>query len=71
MNEGRKEGRKEGIAYHFLQWLHLFTFPQAMGKGSYFPTSLPTLVTLFCLFVFSLIVVLIGSRGFDLHFPND
>ena len=41
----------------FPKWLHHFTFPLAVYKGSSFCISLPTLVTVF---FFSIIIILVG-----------
>ena len=62
----------EEPSYSFPQWLHQFTFPPAVYKGSFFSTSLPTF----------LICVLIDDSHFDrcemtshcgfyMHFSNN
>ena len=39
------------LSYCFLQWLHQFTFPSTVYKGSLFSTSSPT-VQFFCFVLF-------------------
>ena len=53
--------------YCLPQWLHQFTFPPNVLKGSYFPTSSPTLVIFcfcvcvcLCVCVFSITAILMG-----------
>ena len=58
--------------YCFPQWLHQFTFPPKVYKGSLFSISLPK-IAICCLFdnSHSDRYEVISHRGFDLHFPDD
>ena len=63
----------EELQNFFSKGLHLFTFPQAMYKCSYFSTSLSTLV-IFQFFDYSQSVGAVERAShydFDLHFLND
>ena len=59
-----------GSAILSSMWLHHFTFPSAMHKGSNFSTFLPTFITFFFL-----TIILRGNEvashcSFDLYSPN-
>ena len=61
-----------GTSTHFPQWLHQFTFPPTVHKGSLLSTSSPTLVICY-LFHDSQSnrCEVIISLWFDWHFPDD
>ena len=60
----------------FSQWLHHFTFPPAIHRGLYFPTSLPKL-SFSCFFFFFFFnysypneCKVVSHCGFDLYLPG-
>ena len=49
----------------FSQWLHHFTFPPAIHRGLYFPTSLPKLsFSCFFFFFFLIIAILMSVKWY-------
>ena len=70
LRSGTAVSHCSSVFSYFSQWLHQFTFPPTVHKGSLFSTSSPTFVCV----SFLMKTILTGARwysNFDLHFPDD
>ena len=61
----------EDLASCFPKWLHHFTFPPAMYKGSNFLASSPILILHFWNYSHPNVYEMISHCDFNFHFPHD